>query len=96
MKYSFYSKTRENKEANGPFKSAVEGLEAGATRSGWGLPWLRSASLTLSAKPLSRDDRMLVPRKTQGLYFKTFCQKRPLEHIQPLDRIPEGQTAVAT
>lgn len=61
-----------------------------------GLPLLRRVSLTLSAKPLSRDGRMLVPRKTQGLYFKTLCQKSPLEHIQPLDRVPEGQTAAVT
>lgn len=60
-----------------------------------GLLLMQTCVLAQLAKPLGRDDKKFVLRKTEGLYFKTFCQERPLEQTQPLGCIPEGQTAVA-
>ena len=54
---------------------------ARATEPGRGLLLVQKPVFTPSAKPLGRDDTKLVPRKTSRLYFKTFCQERPLEQM---------------
>ena len=65
--------------------------KARGTESGQDLLLFRCVSLH---RPLSFLAEMTggLCREKPKLYFKTFCQERPLEQIQPLDRMPEGQT----